>query len=268
MNARFNQILVVDSLPDGELNTAERLSADMRAWATLREQAPEVVRHKVRSGAEFLRLLQACERVALRDPYVPLLHIECHGSEDGLRFSDGSVLHWADLQPALTSLNVATKLNLVVVVAACDGSSVAYTMSAHQRAPLWGFLAPNREISTGALEASLTAFYQTLLATGSAERALEALRQTDAGGTFMFISARTMFRLAIESYQAAHGSPEEVTRRARRLQALARQQGVEYPLALIENMIRDPEILEGFRRTFFMIDIYPDNANRFDAEPL
>ncbi|MHC9011894.1 hypothetical protein ACYX79_09765 [Stenotrophomonas rhizophila] len=42
MNATFNQILIVDSLPEGQLNTAARLFADAQDWARLIGDVPHI----------------------------------------------------------------------------------------------------------------------------------------------------------------------------------------------------------------------------------
>jgi hypothetical protein len=259
MTANFNQILIVDSLPDGEVNTAERLFADVRDWAHILGEAPHVVRVRVEADVEFLALLEQCAALTSRDPYVPLLHIECHGSDEGLQFADGSNLTWEAMKPAFVSLNEATRMNLIVVVAACSGSSIASTVQVQERAPLWAFLAPKQDISSLAL----SAFYQTLLATRSAEAALGALRSTEAGLLFMYLSAQTMYRLVVEGYEREHGSAEAIQRQAERLCAMAGQHGFGWPVEQVEALIRDPQIFEGFRRRFFMMDLFPENVQRF-----
>lgn len=56
---------------------------------------------------------------------IPLLHIEAHGDENGLEGPDGSgkleSLTWSELAVPLQQLNLHTRCNLVVFVAACTG---------------------------------------------------------------------------------------------------------------------------------------------------
>jgi len=263
MTANFNQILIVDSLPDGQLNTAARLFADVRDWAQAIGQAPHIANVRVSSGDAFLDLLTRLTHQAFRDDYVPLLHIECHGQEEGLEFANGSSLTWADMKSSFVALNVATRLNLIAVVAACHGGAIASFVRAEQRAPFWAFLAPKRQIRAGDLEASLSAFYQALLRTRSSERAMEDLRATQAGDEFWQLSAHTIYRLIVEGYAEHHLTQEAVQRQAERLRAHAAERGAVWSQAQIEAMIRDPRIFEGFRREFFMIDLYPEHAERF-----
>lgn len=265
MTANFNQILIVDSLPDGQLNTAASLFADVRDWAQAIGHVPHIASVRVSSSGTFLDLLAQLANQASRNAYVPLLHIECHGREEGLEFADGSWLTWDDMKPSFVALNVATRLNLIAVVAACHGGAIASFARAEQRAPFWAFLAPKREISAGNLEAALSAFYQTLLMTRSSERAMDALRATRAGDEFWQLSAQTIHRLIVEGYAERHLTDEAVQRRAERLRARAAEHGAMWSQAQIEAMIRDPKIFEGFRQEFFMIDLYPEHAERFPS---
>ncbi|PZQ28850.1 MAG: hypothetical protein DI562_10065 [Stenotrophomonas acidaminiphila] len=265
MNANFNQILIVDSLPDGQLNTAARLFADARDWARAIGEVPQIANVRIPSSGAFLGLLAQLAQQAARDAYVPLLHIECHGREEGLEFADGSGLTWDEMKPAFVALNVATRLNLIAVIAACHGGAIASFVRAEHRAPFWAFLAPKRQISAGDLEAALSAFYQTLLMTRSSERAMDALRATRAGQEFWQLSAQTIYRLIVEAYAERYLTVDAVQQQAERLRARAAAHGAVWSQAQVEAMIRDPGIFEDFRREFFMVDLYPEHAERFPA---
>ncbi|WP_422353660.1 hypothetical protein [Stenotrophomonas sp. AR026] len=255
----------MDSLPDGQLNTAARLLADAQDWAQVIGGVPHIASVRVPSSGAFLDLLAQLAQQASREPYVPLLHIECHGGEGGLEFADGSWLTWDDMKPAFVNLNVATRLNLITVVAACHGGAIASFVRAEHRAPFWAFLAPKRQISAGDLETALSSFYQALLMTRSSERAMSALRATQAGDEFWQLSAQTIYRLIVEGYAECHLTQEAVQQQAERLRARAAAHGAVWSKAQIEAMIRDPVIFERFRREFFMVDLYPDHAERFPA---
>lgn len=262
MSAKFNQILVIDSLPEGE-NTAARLYADVSIWAQMMEESPAIVSRRVLSAQAFIDLLHECADLARQYPYVPLLHIECHGREEGLEFADGSQATWADMKPAFVALNTATRLNLIAIVAACFGGSIGGSARVEERAPFWAFLAPKREIGAGILEDGLSVFYQTLLRTKSSEQAMAALRATQAGNEFWQISATSIFQMIVDAYEENYLTVDAVQQRAARLRAMAAQHGAIWSQAQVEAKIRDPAIFEGFRKTFFMIDLFPEHAERF-----
>lgn len=263
MSARYNQILVVDSLPDAERGVLDRLFDDMTGWAEVAEEPPTPVRVSLANANELPALLGQCADAVRTHPYVPLLHIECHGHDEGLQFADGSTLSWRDLKLHLVALNEATKLNLVVIIAACFGGSIARISGADDRAPFWGFIGPKEEISTGQLSDAMSAFYQALFMTKSSHRAIEALRATEGGGKFWILSAQAIFKLIGESYSREYLTDTNVAQRAMVLRALAAQQGVEWPVEEVERMIRDPRYMDRMRARFFMLDLFPDHRERF-----
>ncbi len=117
------------------------------------------------------------------------------------------------------------------------------------------------------LERAFSDFYRTLITTRSSEEAAEAMRATAEAGTFMVMSSETIFRLVLEGYQERFAGEAAVLARAHSLQAKAREIGVHRPIAEIVDMLVDPALFEKFRRTFFMIDLYPEHENRFPALP-
>ncbi len=94
---------------------------------------------------------------------------------------------------------------------------------------------------------------------------MSALRATQAGDEFWQLSAQTIYRLIVEGYAECHLTQEAVQQQAERLRARAAAHGAVWSQAQIEAMIRDPGIFERFRREFFMVDLYPDHAERFPA---
>lgn len=263
MPAIFNQILILDSIPEGELNTARRLHEDVTVLTQVVGEAPAIVFLRVESSGRFYNVIERCTDLARRDPYVPLVHLECHGSENGLQFADGSRATWTHIKQALTPLNIATKLNLITVISACNGSALAGTVQVTERAPVWGFIGPNHAMGAFELETEFSAFYRTLLMTQSSEEAAQAMRATANDGTFMVMSSETIFAVVLAGYRERFDGREAILRRAHDLQERALKHGVFRQVDEIVAMLQDPEIVGRFRRTFFMIDLYPEHEDRF-----
>lgn len=259
----FNQILILDSIPLGEYNTARRLHDDVLLLAAVVDEAPAVVFLRVESAAHFANVMAQCAALAAREPYAPLVHLECHGDPEHVQFADGSSATWAQLKDALTPLNIATRLNLVAVISACHGSALASAVQVTDPAPVWGFIGPNRGLRAHELLAAFLAFYQRLLLSQSAEDAAQALRATAQAGTFMVMSSQRIFDLVVARYQAQFGHPDAIRERAQVLQQAAHAQGIHVPVDAIADLLAAPEWTERFRRIFFMIDRYPEHHERF-----
>lgn len=263
---RFNQILIIDSIPAGERNTARELHQDVGLRAQVFAPAPEVLYRRVESRAEFVALLPELTAAASTTRDIPVLHIECHGNDDGLAFADKSFVTWADLKGPLTSLNIATGMNLLVVVSACDGSALTYTLGLVDRAPLHGLIGPTRAVAPEELMRAHLALYETLMRTRSARQAMDAMRLTTPD-TFVYRAAEWLFQHVWDHYQATQETPKARLERGRRMAANPSDYYVGPPvqpevLAQL-SAEKNQEFFENFRRKFFLCDLFPENETRF-----
>jgi len=263
---RFNQILIVDSIPAGERNTARELYQDVGLRAQVFAPAPEVRYRRVESPDEFLTLLPELAASASATGDIPVLHIECHGNDDGLAFSDGSFVTWVDLKGPLTTLNIATAMNLLVVVAACDGSALTSTLGLVDRAPVHGLIGPTRAVTPEELMRAYLELYGALIRTRSAREAVEAMLGATPD-TFVYRAAQWLFQYVWDHYQATHETPEARLERGIKMAANPPADYVGPPLqpetfaqALAE---RNREFFDAFRRKFFLCDLFPEHETRF-----
>lgn len=263
---RFNQILIVDSIPAGERNTARELHQDVGLRAQVFAPAPEVLYRRVESRGEFLVLLPELTAAASNTGDIPVLHIECHGNDDGLAFADGSFAIWADLKGPLTSLNIATGMNLLVVVSACDGSALTYTLGLVDRAPLHGLIGPTRAVAPEELMRAYLALYETLMRTRSARQAVDAMRLATPD-TFVYRAAQWLFQHVWDHYQATQETPEARLERGRKMAANPPDDyvGPPVPPEVFAQLLaeKNREFFDNYRRKFFLCDLFPEHETRF-----
>ena len=80
------------------------------------------------------------EAMAVRQGFLPLLHISAHGDLHGIQLSDGYVMQWAELKEYLRPVNQALGGSLVVCMSSCDGYS-GIRMAMHPNEPDLPYLA-------------------------------------------------------------------------------------------------------------------------------
>jgi hypothetical protein len=265
----FNQILVVDSIRVGDLNTAKLLFEDLQAYASVHSPSPDIRYLRVESGDELIECILRCRRDADEQDIIPLLHIECHGNEDGLELADGSFVDWEELKTPITQLNIATRLNLMIVVAACTGAALLKITSPSDRAPFWALIGPTKEVTAAELEKAYRALYLTLLSSKSSSKAIEAMDAATDHGSFLRTTSQGLFEKVWAGYKKEHCSSEAIEARIKRIQEQIRQQGRPLPTvgALKSQLIgREPKVFEHYRATFFMYDLVPEHSNRFPVE--
>jgi hypothetical protein len=144
---RFNAVVILDAIPEGELMTARRLKEALEDIASYNVSGLRVrymcVQTLEQLEASFSSVLREIKEAGL----LPLIHLEGHGFDDesGLKLPDGPHCPWSKLKELITPLNVAMGLNLMLVMATCYGGSFATAIRTTDRAPLWGLIGPTRE---------------------------------------------------------------------------------------------------------------------------
>jgi hypothetical protein len=272
-SSHFSTVVVIESLPSGDRHTGRRLREDIEVHSVFHQRGLSVEFAAADTAERFWGCLaHALQDASTRADY-PLLHIESHGSTDtkGLVLADGSFVGWDQLKPVLTAINVATRCNLFVALAACYGAYLGQIILPTDRAPLWGMLAPTESAKPNDLLGSFLAFYTTLLASLDGDRALSALIAAESRtANYYFVSAEGFFKKAYVNYLAQHSSEKAYYRRAKDVRLRLRELGVRRRPTVFElrQRLRATErpSFDKYHRAFFMTDLYPENAGRFTED--
>ena len=197
-----NTIVWLRSLPEGELGPSRRMVEDIEALAERGGpfKFEEVV---VCSTAEMLTAL-ATLAARCRKGLRPILHFDCHGSEEfGLLLApSGDHIGWTELTLALREINVAAKNNVCCVFGACFGMYLSTALSVTEPTPYFLTIAPEREIEVGELETRFPPFYERLFETGSITEAYKE-HLVDVLNIFQ---CQEIFGKVFATYIVNHGS--------------------------------------------------------------
>jgi hypothetical protein len=270
----FNKIAIIESLPDGEMKTGKKLYDDIILINIANNEKIIISFDQVSSEMELVALLGGlCADVQQKGLY-PIIHIECHGEAEkkGLILSNKDFISWSKLYELLQSINEVMDLNLLIVLAACFAFEMSFSVYAYQRAPFWGMLAPSEKIYPEELKKSFVSYYETLIEnTGKQDvpngsLALESLQShKPQQGAINFISAEYIFKLAFDGFMKDHNSSKAIKKQAQYICNELRRIGVEYSISIVKASIRNlrPYYLERYHKVYFMIDLCPDNIDRF-----
>lgn len=179
---RVGKIAIIQSLPTGEFNSAVKVEEDIRISDAFFDRNFEIERIRVSGKHEFFKCLDVLTEQA-KSGLFPILHIECHGSDqkDGIILEDGTFISWLELKPALTRLNIETRLNLIVVLSACYGAHIGTVIDPGDRAICWAFAGPTNTASPIELMNGFSSFYQSLLKELDCEAASKSLMEKKLG---------------------------------------------------------------------------------------
>jgi hypothetical protein len=209
-------IELIDSIREGELQTGRHIEehiADVRYDPAV-VHIP-ITRHLVSTAEEFYTVLSNLTAGAAEENVWPLVHIECHGSDQGLQLAQGAFLTWAEIQPYLMAVNKATRNHLFMIVAACKGFHAIKAMldrvdDAVSLRPLGG---PAEETTSGRIEDGMKRFYAALLRTGDLNAAITG-RQT-AEATFRMNSAEAVFMAGWQGPWSSFPEPAKAFKKGR-----------------------------------------------------
>lgn len=274
-SSKFNLIVVLESLPANDMKTGKRVYDDQLMHINSKYAYLNSELIQVESADEFVNALRGLTLRVEEQDVIPLLHIECHGSKSGLTMADGSALPWARLKNELIALNRATKLNLTVVVGACNGGHLIGTASHMDGAPFFGIIGVDGEVTNGDLEQRFKNFYPTFFQTGDANAAIDSLNHgiSDQNKRFMFLGARLFFAEGFRKYYLNYCRGKKKSKRTEMLVSRVLQDqkvanlGIKFAREQVKKHLSDPkEHFEFFRNRFFFCDHIPEILERLPLD--
>lgn len=263
---KFSRMIVLESLPSGEPRTGQHLVDYISALEV--DDAPPVSIAPFETRDEFFALLHLLRDRSTKGE-IPLIHLECHGSTDGSGFvaADGSQIQWEEVSPVLTAINMATKFNLLVFVAACNGGYFLKTLSGVEEAPCFGLIAPTDELDPGEVMRGTRAFYRKVLSTLDIGLALGDLRRDrlQEGEWFCELAENWFLKLVV-NYVKTHGTTAALEERARRMRREAKKQGQNRSIGHFKRGLlraHRTDLVGKYFDRFFHVEAIPENAIRF-----
>lgn len=237
----INMIVVIESLREDDWKTGRLLREDIEVVALPYGNRLEVHYKTARNADELAFFLEELAGYVRLSGRAPCLHIQCHGDADGLQLTDGSRMLWNRLKPLLVDINIASRMNLFLVLACCYGGYFAAECRYHEPVPFAYILGPGNAIAADPLFALNNAFYTELLRTRDVTQALTVAGASRAGISYFSMSAVGIFRVALGARMKGAGSAE----------SRARLRMIEEPL------------FDQWRHQFFALELFPENASRF-----
>lgn len=260
----FTEIAIIESLQNHEIHTGKILCEYLVGLEEARNLS--ILYKKCDSKREFTQILRVLLDRVENEGSFPLLHIECHGCVDGIVLSNSELITWQELKPVLTDINVATKCNLMVIMATCHGALLGQILKPTERAPCWGILGPTEEVGVSDLMGTYRSFYFTLLSNFDGDEALKSLFASNVRESgYFFMTALGLFKKAYSGYIANECTDSAYWSRSKRLQNELNKKGVKKSRQdiVLELKSTEEDSFEKYKYKFFMCDLYPENTKRF-----
>lgn len=271
---RFNQVFIIQSLNDSELHTGERIKEDLDTYNSAFPHGVSIELINVTSKQDFFTVLIDVERFSKTNPCSPVLHLETHGADDhqGIILSSGEYCGWSDLKPYFIAINEATRLNLLIVFSLCYGAHFTEHIVPPDRAPCWGLVGPTKSVGGNYLLERFSAFYREIFQSGDGNKAIRELNKNASANDidYFFTTASMFFKNVYEGYIEGRCTEKAYEERASKLRKrLKKDKAPRIPSkGNLKRQYKSSErhYFEKFKENFFMIDLFPENAERFNVQ--
>lgn len=171
-----NAVLILDGLGTGDFQTGENLFQALEAM----DRPGTLCRHiKIGSRADLFGILDEVVREC-ENGLRPIIHFEVHGgASEGVGLGDsGETASWPELCAYFQRINVLTKNNLGVVMAACFGLYAIKEVSIKEPAPFHFLIGSQEKVYDDVIDAQMKEFYRTMFRTGLLEEAMNEVDKT------------------------------------------------------------------------------------------
>ena len=153
------RVVVIESLPDGEIHTGTRLYEDELIPISNRDKSFETSFYSVGTIKEFEHAVKNIIRKLSGDELIAL-HVEAHGGEEkGILLSSGDYLGWKEFMDLCRNLNVELGGLLIVTLAMCYSLPILGSVDPTKRAPFKAVLLTRRDVTVDEVERGFVAFY-------------------------------------------------------------------------------------------------------------
>lgn len=203
----------------------------------------------------------------------PVLHFEMHGSQTGVGApKGGAFVPWRALVEPLTRINLLSRGNLVLTMAACYGAAVLKVLAGAKQMPVCAVVGPTTQVLPSDIEQGFRAFYASMIAGNDLNSAMADLRKADKSFPegWRFDTAERLFAIAYGMHRVTMDGPggrreaeQKLVKKARRFD---RKHGQERPTLRRQARahLSTPEpFFQKVKRKFLMIDAFPENEERF-----
>ena len=267
----FTKLWVIESLPDGELKTGKNLVENQLEDTNKAQPNLKVAFEQPVTKSELFEILEKIKNESSSGEY-PMIHFECHGCEDGLGVASGELVEWDELREYFIDINRSCQLNLMIVVAACNGAHLIKVSTKLDAAPFWAIIGPEKEVIAGDIQDNFGDFYKTFFNDLDGDKAIEVLNQGKLGRDrkYHFLSAEKLFSRAYLTYYKSHCIGKGKRERIESLTSQAMQnpevkeRGVKWARDQVKKgLCEEDNHFEKLKKRFFFINKYPENANRF-----
>lgn len=186
---------------------------------------------------------------AYKDIVLPLIHIEAHGSNQGIQMIDRSFFSFDQFIQKITAINVASENNTFVLSHTCSGmagflqsfaKSIKNNLEKNHHAPMFAGLFAKEKISAGDIEDHIIEFYKNFLTGNDCIEVMKNYQQVVGMDRYY---CEEHLRTTIKEY-CKQFYPLTKKKQNEFLTLMMEDLSKKYPVSEIRKVIKDKEIIK------------------------
>ena len=166
------ELCILESLKKDEKQTGEILHNETIKYKKFIEPNLTSSLTKIESKKEFISVFNRLVNHIKKGKVFIILHIESHGSEEGIHLSNGEIFSWEEFFNETRKLNLLLKNSLIINLAMCHGVSLIAKINPVERAPFRAIIGITDKISWGKLLEGFEEFYNNFFFTFDGEESV------------------------------------------------------------------------------------------------
>ena len=259
----FNRIYVIESLFKDDKKSGQILCDNILKYQVLKSPNFSYELIPTETKEQLFQSLRKIKDSIQIHKWLPYLHFEVHGCEDGIVLNSNTLVEWNELYNVIQEINIICYNNLFISMATCHGAYMIRIYSKFSEpCPFYGFIGPYSKLGEIDLINGYSEYFERLLETKDFGTAIKALRNANPMNKeeFNFLNCEAFFDLIINNLRKDHTDPKRRTQNAK---ILAKNWRKKFPELIISNnelvrrfervMITDSDsIVSKMRDTFCM----------------
>lgn len=152
-------LIIIESLRENDKKTGSLINAEILKLKKFQHPDLKTIVFSPKSKDELIALFDTIIKLQEEKGFLPHLHFEIHGFENGLQLSNDDRINWSELMEYFSKINYLTKNHLVIYLAVCFGLSILKSINPLGRAPFKALIAPGWKITEGQILPGFNSFY-------------------------------------------------------------------------------------------------------------
>lgn len=269
---KFNTIYIVESLYEDEEKTGRTLYNQLKPLEA-KYNSLNIVFCDVHSRQEWDNWMSSILNDCDTNGVFPIIHLEIHGQEEGIGFTNGDFISVDDINKQFRAINLASECNLFITLGVCEGLYVLFGVRINESMPYCGAIGSFDDLWNKDIQLRYADFYETFFQTFNVYEAYKSLMTADTGydPKYRYIPLDEIFYKCYLDYLQNGCTKDALKQRAIDSMPISKlplnnrrdKRTFQKKFIMQEKKTRYIEYKKA-AETFFAVKLFPENRERFD----